>query len=216
MHGHDGPVFSQLAFDDRRKRIFNAAVKDFITRRDDAGLFLTEGMDVQERCWTGRFLSRCHLILLYDQGNDARTGQFIALTDREAAMAGGNHHFSQRIDGFQPVAPDGQDAVAIGDEFDFPFFRLTAMHIRPQADIAQDGRGFIFMEQGIVLFPDVDVVLADRQQDRDIFLSNHMALAEDRAFGDAADDLGNIVTEDMTDSLFGFHHFHNYLSFHCL
>ena len=39
VHGHDGPVFSQLAFDDRRKRIFNAAVKDFITRRDDAGLF---------------------------------------------------------------------------------------------------------------------------------------------------------------------------------
>ena len=84
------------------------------------------------------------------------------------------------------------------------------------AEVAQDGSGFIFMEQGVIFFPNIDVVLADRQEDRNIFLGNDMALAEDRAFGDAADDLRNIMAEDMADSVFSFHHFHTHLSFHFL
>ena len=90
------------------------------------------------------------------------------------------------------------------------------MHIRPQADIAQDSRRFIFMKHGVVLFPDVNVVLADGEEDRDIGLCDHVAFTKNRSLRDAADNLGNIVAEDMADSLFGFHHFHNYLSFHCL
>ena len=66
------------------------------------------------------------------------------------------------------------------------------------------------MENGIIIFPDVDMVFTDRQQDGNIFLGYDMALTKNRVFGNASDNLRNIVAENMTDSVFRFHHFHNF------
>ena len=121
-------------------------MEDFVSCRDDAGFLFSERVDIEERCRAGRFSGSSHFILLNNQGDNACTSQFIALVDGKAAVTGGNHHVPQGIDGFQSVTPDSQDAVTIGNEFDFPFFRLTAMHVCAHTDIPQDSCRFIFMK----------------------------------------------------------------------
>ena len=61
------------------------------------------------------------------------------------------------------------------------------------------------MQHGCVIFPDVNVLFPDAEQNRDVFLGDNVTFAEHCAFADAPDNLGNVVTEHLTDRIFRFH-----------
>ena len=75
-------------------------------------------------------------------------------------------------------------------------------------ELTQDIGRFILVHLRSVLIPDVDMVLAERQQHGDILFRNHMALAETRILRHTADNLRDILTKHLSDCLDRFHFFH--------
>ena len=86
------------------------------------------------------------------------------------------------------------------------------MHVFADAEVAQDLRRLVLMQQALVVFPDEDVILSHTQQNRDILRRNDMALAKHRPFLFILDDLCDVVTEDMAYGVFGFHQLHGSFS----
>ena len=64
-------------------------------------------------------------------------------------------------------------------------------------DGAQALSRLVLMEHPLGLFPDIEVVFPHGEQDGHVLLSDNMALTEPGVFGDAGDDLGQIVAEHM-------------------
>lgn len=123
-------------------------------------------------------------------------------------MAGGDHHFSQGIDGQQLLPVDLQKAVDVGDQLDLALLDGGGMHVLVGAHVVEHLRRVVLVEHVLVVFPDVDVVLAHAQQHRHVLRRDHMALAEYRVLGDSGNNLRNIVTENLTDGFLGFHQLH--------
>ena len=69
------------------------------------------------------------------------------------------------------------------------------------AELAQDISRLILVHLRRILVPDVDVVLAEREQYRDVLFLDHMALAEPRILRHAANDLRDIVAEHLPDCI---------------
>ena len=78
------------------------------------------------------------------------------------------------------------------------------MHVLIDGELAENAGGIIFMHHVLIDFPDVDRILSDRKQDRDIFLRDDMSLTEYGILGHAPDDLCNIMAQDLSDSIFCF------------
>ena len=66
-----------------------------------------------------------------------------------------------------------------------------------------------FLDRIFVLFPDVNIILADAQEHGDILRSYDMTLAEHCVLGNAFDDLSNVVAQYLSHCVFGFYQFHS-------
>ena len=78
----------------------------------------------------------------------------------------------------------------------------------PGAQGVEDLRRVVFVEHVFIVFPDVDMILPQGEEERDILLGNDMALAEGRALLFAGNNLRDIMAEDLAHGLLCFHQFH--------
>ena len=209
MEDHLAAVFRQLAFQDGGEFIFDAALEDLTARGDDRKLLLVEGQDVQDGLVPRCFLHGVHLFLLDDQRDDAGTGQFGSFFHRHVAVDGGDHHLRGAVDRQQSGTVDLEQAVAVGDQLDLALLRLGAVDVPARSGPIEQRGGFVLVEDAGRLFPDVQVLLADAQQHRDILRLDDVALAEAGAFELARKDLGDIVAEHLPCGVFGTDQFHN-------
>ena len=93
--------------------------------------------------------------------------------------------------------------VASGNQLDLTLLRLGCVHIVPLADLPQDICGIIFVEHCLIIFPDVQMILAHAEQHRDILFSDNMPFPKHRIFGYARNNLGDVMAEDLPDGIPG-------------
>ena len=209
MENHLAAVDRQLALQDGSKFIFDASLEHLAAGGDDAHLLGLHGQHVQDRLCPGSGLHGVHLLLLDDQRDDAGTGQLLAFFHRQVAVDGGDHHLRGAVDRQQSGTVDLEQAVAVGDQLDLALLRLGAVDVPARSGPIEQRGGFVLMEDAGRLFPDVQVLLADAQQHRDILRLDDVALAEAGAFELARKDLGDIVAEHLPCGVFGTDQFHN-------
>ena len=197
MENHLAAVDRQLALQDGGKFIFDASLEHFAAGGDDAHLLGLHGQHVQDRLCPGGSLHGVHLLLLDDQRDDAGTGQLLALFHRQVAVDGGDHHLRGAVYSHQRLAVDLQQAVAVRDQLDLPLFRRSAVDIFACSGLVQQGSCLVLVEDAGVLFPDVEVLLADGKQHRDILGLDDVPLAETGILVLARDDLGDIMAEHL-------------------
>ena len=83
-------------------------------------------------------------------------------------MDGGDHHLREAVHRQQRLAVDLQQAVAVRDQLDLALLRLGAVDVFARSGLVQQGGSLVLVEDAGVLFPDVEVLLADGEQHRDI------------------------------------------------
>ena len=208
MEGHLTAVLGQLAHEDRRELILDAALEHLAAGGDDGKLLGLHGQHVQDRLTACGSLHGVHLLLFDDQRDDAGTGQFLALFHGKTAVDGGNHHLGRAVHGQQSFAVDFQQAVAVGDELDFSLFRLGAVDVLARSGLVQQRGGFVLVEDAGLFLPDVEVFFADGEQHGDVLGLDDMALAETCALELTGNDLGNVVAEHLACRVFGTNQFH--------
>ena len=194
--------------DDRREGILDAPVEDFVPGGHQAVLLRLHRDQAHDGLSARGLLCRFHALLLDHQRDHTGAAELVALLHHEAGGPCRDHHVPQGVHRPQPLKIHKEQAVHVGDQLDLAFLRLSCRHVRVHADIPQDIGRVVFVEHGLVVFPDIDRILAHAQQHRHIFRPDHMAFAKHRVFGHTADNLGNIMTQDLTDSVLGFHQLH--------
>ena len=205
---HLAAKLPHLCLNDGGKSILDAAVEDLISGGDKAVLLGLYGYQLHNGHVSGCRPGGFHTILFDDQGNDAGTAELVALPDHEAGGARGNHHIAEAVHRAQTLEIDQKQAVNFGRQLDFAFLRFGGEHMLVHADVAENIGCVVFMKHAFIVFPDINSILSDAQQDRDVLGLNYMALAEHGVLGHAADNLGNVVAEDLPDGFFGLHEFH--------
>ena len=73
---------------------------------------------------------------------------------------------------------------------------------------AQDLRRLIFMKDPLLLFPDVELILADTKENRNILLRHNVAFSEYRVLRDSFYDLCDIVAKYCPFRIFCSDQFH--------
>ena len=212
--------FLELRLDDRRERVLDAAEEDLGARRHDADLeVLAIRQQAQERLRARRAAHLFHLLARDEERRHAHARELHALLDRHVLRKRRNRDVLELVDGIEAVLVDLEDAVAGRDELDLALFGLRRRHVVVLAELAQHVSRLILMHLLRVLFPDVDVVLAERQQHGDVLFLYHMALAEPRVLCHTAHDLRDVLAEHLPDCIDCSHFLHraqhSYLDAHC-
>ena len=197
-----------LCLNDRRKGILDAPVENFVSGRDQTVLFRLYREQPHDGTFTCRLLCRFHALLFDHQGDHAGAAELVTLLHHEAGRPCRDHHIAQGVHRPQTLQIDKEQAVRVGDQLDLAFLRLRGRHVFIHADVPQDIGCVVLVEHGLVVFPDIDRVFADAQQYRHILRLNHMALAEYSVLGHTADNLRDIMAQDLTDGVLGFHQLH--------
>ena len=154
-----------------------------------------------------------HLFLFDDQRNDAGAAQLVAFVHHEPAGPGGDHQLAHGVQRPQPGQVHQKQPVRVGGQLDFALLGLAGPHVFVPADVPQNFRRLVFVEHGVVVLPDVKMLLAHRQQHRDVLRLDDVSLAEHRAFTFAGDDLGDIVAQHLSHGVLSFHQFHGFTTF---
>ena len=97
---------------------------------------------------------------------------------------------------------DGEYAVMKRPKLDLALLRLGGFHSLVLTETAQELRRFVLVQQRAVVFPDVEMLLAQRKQHGDVRRLDDVTLAKACAFPHAAHDLRDVVTEDLPDRIF--------------
>ena len=76
------------------------------------------------------------------------------------------------------------------------------------AELPQDLGCIILMQDRIIVFPDINMILADGKQHRDISLRDHMPLAKYGILCHTFYDLRDVMAENLSDGIHSFHFLH--------
>ena len=125
------------------------------------------------------------------------------------AITRGNHHLAEAVDRPHSGAVDLQKTVTFGKQTDLSLFDFSAAGILALAQGAENFRGFIFMEGIFVIFPDVEIIFPEAEEDGNVFLRHDMPLSESGVFCDASDNLCDIMAQNHADGILCTDFFHN-------
>ena len=203
------PVLAQLCLDDRCERILDPAFKHLSARRDYTDFpVLPVRVQTHERLVASHPPDLLHLILLDDQRNHPHTGQLRAGLDRHVLRQSCDGHIIQPVDLIETALIHLEHPINRGLELDLPFFRFRCLHVRILAQLTQDLGCIILMQHRLIILPDIDVVLPDRKQHRDILFPDHMSLAEHGILRHPTDNLRDIMAEDLPYRIHRLHFLH--------
>ncbi|MPM22493.1 hypothetical protein SDC9_68948 [bioreactor metagenome] len=189
--------------DHRGERVRDTAMEHLVAGCDYSDVFDHIGQNLQQRfrpCQPGGLF---HLGFLDDQRDDAGAAQFVPCPDLGVAMPDGDHHFAQTVDQANPLFIRLQKTVHLREGVYFAFLNRRGADMLGSEHVPQNFRRFVLMEDAGTLFPDIQGILAQRQQNGDILLRHNVPLAEAGVLRLPADDLGNIMAEHMPHRVFG-------------
>ena len=106
MTGYFRVIIFELLYNNRSKGIGDASPVHFVSGSDNAGFFQRKGEEGENGFSSGGLLCLIHGIHGDDKGNDSGSQQLVTGPYGSVTMAGGNHHLSEGIDGFQLVTAD--------------------------------------------------------------------------------------------------------------
>ena len=76
-------------------------------------------------------------------------------------MDGSDHHLGCAVHGQQGGAVDLQKTVAVGNQFDLAFLRLSAVDVAARRCLVQKGSGFVLVQDAGALLPDIEILFAN-------------------------------------------------------
>ena len=205
---HLAAEFRKLCLNHRAEGILNAPVEHLVAGRDKTVFPRSHRHKAHYRLVPGKQFCLLHALLCNDKGYDARTAELVALFHHEAGVPCGYHHVTERIYGAKPLKVNEQQTVNIRDKLYLALLGRRRVHILVLADAAEYLRRLVLMEHILVLFPDIDIVLADRQKHRYVLFGDDMPLAEYRVLGHALDYLRDVMAQHMTHCVLGFDKLH--------
>ena len=123
-------------------------------------------------------------------------------------MTGGDHDVLDGVDRHEPLAVHPEQAVTGGFQLDLALLDLAAGHMVVLTQGQQPLRRVVFVDHAGRHLPDIEMLLAHGEQDRDVLLRDHMALAEPGVLVLVLDDLGQVVAQHVAHSFFRTNQFH--------
>ena len=208
VFGHFAAEFLHFCLDNRGEGVFDPSVEHLVARGHQTVFFRFHRDQAHDRVLPGSLLRGLHAVFLDDQRDHAGTAELIPLLHHEARCTGGDHHVAQCVDRAKALQIHQKQTVGFGGQFDLSFLGIGRRHMLVHAEIPQNIGRIVLVQHGFVVFPNIDGILAHAQKDGNILLADHMSLAEHRILCHASDNLGNVVTENLSDGVFGFHQFH--------
>src|SRR5699024_7244247 len=124
---------------------------------------------------------------------DPHPGKLVSFSYRKSSVAGRDHHLSQGVHGVQFLHIYNNHTVMLRNQLYLSFLWLRRGHSASLTDLPQYFRRVIFVQHGFVTFPHIDMILAEAQENGDIFLPDDVALSEGRALRHAFYDLCDIM-----------------------
>ena len=186
---------AQLCINHGRKRILDAPVKHLRARRHHADLHLLIRQNPQQGLCSRRLTYPLHHRLVDDERDHTHPRELRPRLDGHVLRDGRNHHILDLVHSVKRILVHLEHARRRRCQLDLSFLRLACRHVLILTDVAQNRRCVVLMQQVGVVFPDIDVFLADAQKDRDILRTDHIALAEACALAFPAHNLRNVVAE---------------------
>ena len=186
---------TQLAVNHRCKRILDASVKDLRARRHNADLHFSIGQDAQQRLRSRRLTHFFHNTLVDDERNHAHPRELRPCLHGEMLCNRRNHHIRDVIHRIECILIHLEHTRHRRSQLDLAFLRLARRHIFTLADIAQNRRRIVLVQHILAVFPDIDMLLAESEQDLDILRTDHIALAKTRPLALTTYNLRDIVAE---------------------
>ena len=208
MLRHGDAVGRQLVHNHGGKAVLNQPAGHLAAGGDKAAGLQLPGGEAQDGGVPRPGLHCLQLVLSDDQRDDAGARQLVPPADRRVGVAGGDHDLVLAVEGVEPLHVHLEQAVAVGDELDFALLHRRGVHVLVLAQGPQPLRRLVLVEHARRLLPHVQVLLAHGEQDGDVLLPDHMALAEPGVLGDAGDDLGQIVAEHVPHRAAGVNQLH--------
>ena len=208
MLGHADAERGQLLFQNGREGVLNAAAGDLAAGRDNGSGFQPVGQQLKDRLACGDAVGGVELFLFDNERNDARAAELVSGVDGSVGMPRGDHQLVDHVDGVELFHVHAEQAVALGAQLDLALLDLTARHMLIFADGAQALGGVVFMEHSRLHLPDVEMLLAHREQHRNVLFGDDVSLAELRALEFTGHDARQVVAEHMADGVFRFNQFH--------
>ena len=191
-------VGPQLFHDDRREGVLNEPLRHLAARRDEAAGLEHIGPQRQYRLRPGKPLRLAELLLFYDQRDYPHSRELRALFHARVRVPRRYHQLILLVERVQFSYVNPKQPVAVGDELDLALLHRGRVHIFTLAEGAQALRGVVLVHHALVLLPDVDMLLAHREQHRHVLLRDDMALPEARVLCHAYDYLSHVMAEHMS------------------
>ena len=198
----------ELAEDDGRELVLDEPLGDLVAGGDEADGPELVGQQLQQRRAAADGLRLAQALFVDDERDHAHAGELVARPDGDVRVPRGDHELVDAVHCLQPRGVDTEKPFARGGQLDLALLGRRGGHVRVLAQRAQAFGGLVLVEHARGLLPDEERLLAHAEQNGDIFLRDHMALAEARILRHARDDLRHVMAEHMTDSVDGFDFFH--------
>ncbi|MPN13006.1 hypothetical protein SDC9_160326 [bioreactor metagenome] len=124
-------------------------------------------------------------------------------------MPCGNHDIRQVVERVQMPHIHGEYARLGGEELNLAFLNIPAVHMRALAKRGQPPGGLILMQGVFVHLPNIEVVLAHREQHGDILLGDDMSFAELRVLGLPGNNAREVMAEYVSRGILGVDELHS-------
>ena len=208
MRRHGTAVFSELFHNDIGKCVLYQTLCDLTARCHNAKGFFLERIQLNERLLARRFFCPLHFFLFNDQRDDARAAQLLAFFDDKAGGSRGNHHFAKTVDAAQAVQINHEQAIYVRNQLHFSLFGFRSVHMLALTNGAQNIRRIVLVQHIFVVFPDVNMLFSHTEQNGNVLFLDNMSLAEHGIFRHALDNLRDVMTQHLSDCIFGSYQLH--------
>ena len=210
---HGNAKGGQLALHHRGECVLDQPLGHLAAGCDNPSGLYPPGQQLQQRPPLRQRLGPAQRLIRDDQGDHPGAAQLVPTADSRVAVAGCDHHVPQQVDGVQPPGIHPEQSIHGCGQLQLALLDLAAGHALVFTQGAQPCRTLVLMDHSGDHLPDIQVLLAHGEQDRDVFLAHYMALAEPGVLGYAGDNLGHVVAQHMAHRLLCPYQLHRSASF---
>ena len=153
--------------------------------------------------------SPVHVLPFGGQRHDPGAAELVALAHRGVAADAGHGVIRYGIEGRQSLVVDAEQAVMGRRKADLALAGSGAEDLVSAEHFADSQSRVLFVDLVGLRIPHENVVLADIQHPGHVLFGDHVAPLEQHALEAVFEDGRNVVTEDLSHCVLGFHLFHD-------
>ena len=206
---HTQPERAQLTVKHGRERVLDAPMEHLGACRHDADFHFSVWQKAQQRLIARRNAYLFHNSFFNHKRDDAHPCELCPRLHRIMLRDRRDHHVVDVVHRVKTLLVELKNAVDRRLQLDLALFRLARRHVLVLTKIAQDRRRIVLVQHPLVLFPHIEMLLAQPQEHGNVVQPDHIALAEPRALRPAAHNLGNVMAKRHTDRILHTHLTHS-------